>query len=500
MERLAKGSSVILLGGIAAAAISYILRIYLARNLSLAQFGLFYAVLAFLSFFGLFKDMGIGQALAKMIPEFQARRAFHKLKSVIAFSLLVQILTGLLISSVLFVFSDLIAVNFFHDINASNVIKILSIEFFIGFPVLRFALQGFQKIKAFAFVEPSRLAIIFAIVIITGTLSAAGVALAFLIEAIIMNIVLFIYIGKLYFSYPKSHLDFSVAKETVKFGLILLAGGIAGAFVTYTDVLTITFFRPIEEVALYQVALPTSQLLWVFAAALGGILLPITSEMWAKKETEKLGKGVSLLIKIGFAFMVPLAAIMISFPEAVLTVLFGARYISASIALQILSIAAIFFTIYSLLFITLIGIGKPWITAKITFFMAFLNLLLNIILVPLIGIIGAAFSTLFVYALAVILSYKNIHKEVKIHTDLISIEKIFLGGILVVLIVYGIKGALIINPILEAIVSVLISIFIYSLFILKTKTITKNDIEVLSKTKIPVPNFLARMIVRFLGE
>ena len=67
-ERIVKGSAWVFFIGVAATIIGYLLRIFLARTLTVTEFGLFYAVLAFLSFFYWFKELGIGSDLVKYIP------------------------------------------------------------------------------------------------------------------------------------------------------------------------------------------------------------------------------------------------------------------------------------------------------------------------------------------------------------------------------------------------------------------------------------------------
>ena len=80
-EKLAKGSLIIFAFSITTAIIGYLLRVYLARNLTVAEFGLFYAVMALVSFFWLVKDLGVGTTLVKFIPEFLVKKKYSEIKS-----------------------------------------------------------------------------------------------------------------------------------------------------------------------------------------------------------------------------------------------------------------------------------------------------------------------------------------------------------------------------------------------------------------------------------
>ena len=54
--------------------LAYLIRIILARNLSIEGYGLFYAVFTFIVFFSLFKDIGLRNAGVKFIAEYIFKR------------------------------------------------------------------------------------------------------------------------------------------------------------------------------------------------------------------------------------------------------------------------------------------------------------------------------------------------------------------------------------------------------------------------------------------
>ena len=118
-ERIAKGTAIVFLISVVGLFIGYLFRMFLARNLTLEDFGLFYAILAFIGLTTLFRDLGLNQALVKHIPEFLVKRNFGKIKSSIILVAFIQLIIASLFILVLFVFSDQIAVNYFHTISAS---------------------------------------------------------------------------------------------------------------------------------------------------------------------------------------------------------------------------------------------------------------------------------------------------------------------------------------------------------------------------------------------
>ena len=76
-----KGALIVLVTSLFAAFLGYLVRVLLARNLSVEQFGLFYAVFSFLGLIGIFKSLGFDKAITKFIPEFQHKRKHDFIKS-----------------------------------------------------------------------------------------------------------------------------------------------------------------------------------------------------------------------------------------------------------------------------------------------------------------------------------------------------------------------------------------------------------------------------------
>jgi len=466
--RVVKGGALIFIMSILATALGYLLRLFLARNLSVEEFGLFYAVSAFVAIFWLFKDIGTGHAVVKFIPELSVKRKFSAIKTIILFLISFQFFIGFILFTILILFSDYIAINFFHSIQAKSIIQIFAIEIFFASNILKNILQGLQKIKEFASIEFFRLLLIFFVIFILLPVTAVKVAWAYVIASLIIQIIFlfnvfsFLKNYKLNFAFVKSRL----VKRIFKFSLMAFIGSVAGTIISYTDTLVLTFFRTTSEVGIYQVALPTSQLLWVFATSLSAILFPILSEMWAKNEKEKLLKGVSILIKLSFVFMIPLILIILSFPKLIINILFGSSYLGASTPLQILSVGAVFYTLMLIYSTTLYAIGKPEINTKIVILVGLLNLIMNILLVPILGVIGASLTSLLSFIMGFLFSVYFSKKFIRIKIQYFSLLKAFIVGMVSLSLIYFIKLFLVVEVLLKITISLLVGFGFYIIVVL----------------------------------
>ena len=110
--------------------IGYLLRIFLSRTLTLEEFGLFYAVSAFIGLFTLVRYLGLNQALAKFIPEFLIRNERGNIKSSIAIVLAIQTLTIIAFTLLIFAFREQISFSFFKSSSAEPVLILMALSFF----------------------------------------------------------------------------------------------------------------------------------------------------------------------------------------------------------------------------------------------------------------------------------------------------------------------------------------------------------------------------------
>ena len=129
------------------ALIAYSLRVILARSLTPAEYGLFYAVFIFVTFFNIIRGMGVDYAVVSKIPALLIKKDYDKCKSVIYAAVYIQLAIALIIAVILFFLSDFLAVNYFKEPAASMILKLLLILFVsdVFAELLKKTFQSFQK-------------------------------------------------------------------------------------------------------------------------------------------------------------------------------------------------------------------------------------------------------------------------------------------------------------------------------------------------------------------
>jgi len=462
--------------------ISYLLRLLLAENLSISEFGLVYAIIVLFAFFSIFQHLGLNSALTKYIAEFKVENNFKKIKSAIGMVVIIQLLSSFIIALMFFLLSDYLAINYFKIAGAALYIKIYSVVLFIS-PLLisaRSIFQGFQNIKYFSLTDFLKM---FLVLILTflflkqevGTLS---IFIAYFISVIFTSFLFFILaITKVF---PKFFIiafkwDSILFKKLIYFGLPVLFYSVSGMVFGYIDTILLTLFRGLEEVALYNVALPTANALASFGLIFTSLLLPLVSELWAKKDSDRLTKGINLLYKNLFIILVPISLVFIIFSELILKILFGVEYIGASFVFRVLILGVIFISYSSLNGSILSGIGKPKVYGSITGVMVIFNLVLDLILIPKYGLNGAGISTLFSYILIFIVSSYFLRKYIPFHFKTKDLVLTLINSFIFVGAISFIRSKLQITLFLEVGISIFSASILYFGLLFLFKLVSLKD-------------------------
>jgi len=490
-RKAVRGAGFVFVVSLLAAFLAYLFRLLLARNLTQTEYGLFYAVYGLLIFSTVFNNLGTSQALVKFIPEFKVKKRFNSIKNSIIYVAIIQLIISILIAFVLILFSDFLALNYFRNPQASLIIELFAIIFLLRpfTSLLTYIFQGFQRMKYFASVDFLRTSFILIITFLGFKLAKTVLVptFAYLFTPIILLIILVpLLLKKVFpeFLEIKFTLDKKLIKKLIFFGFPLIFMSIGGLILNYTDTVMLTYFSGLKQVGLYNAALPTANILGYFSIALMAVVFPLTAELWARGHKEQLLDGINLLYRYSFIVILPLALTIFSFPEIILNILFGHTYVPASSVLRILSLGIIVMTITRINFSAISGIGKPKLIAKIILIGAILNIILNFILIPKYGMVGAAVTTFVGYLLMMGLSVANLKKLIGARAPIkYWIKNLFLG-LIFVLIIFYLKNLLVLNVYLELAIVIGIAGIIYSGLVFALKLITITEIKELIKRVI----------------
>jgi O-antigen/teichoic acid export membrane protein len=482
VKRALRGSLFVFIASMITAFLAYFVRIVLARQLSVEDYGLFFSVFAFVSFLLFFRDLGLGSALVKHLAEFKTKKKFDEIKTSILSVFFSLLFLSSIFGIILYFLAPFLAQNYFKDPRAEYVLYffIAYILFSALFLFLKNIFQGFQKIKIFALMEPIRLG-----VILTGVLLLFESGYGFLTPIIAYTLswlivfILFLPFTWWTFSFFKYKIKNmrKITKQLYMFGIAIALAQIGAKVIARIDTLMLTYFNPLSDVGIYNVVLPTALLFLFFSEAISPVLYPLVSELWAKKDTKRLTEGIRLLYKYSFVITMPAFLTIFVFSTLAIKILFGVKYVSGSIALQILLIGVLFLLVSTINNTILAAIGRPGAVTKSFLVVAMLNIILNLLLIPLFGIEGAAISTLISYALLLIVSTLFVVRYIKIKIPLSDwIKTAFSGGVFLG-IAFVLKKILVMNIWTELIITILVAGIVYLILACIFKLINIKELK-----------------------
>lgn len=161
-----------------------------------------------------------------------------------------------------------------------------------------------------------------------------------------------------------------------------------------TDILMLGLLGTDYDIGLYKVALAGASLVIFTLTAVNTVLAPHVSRMYNAGDNVRLQYLVTKSARIIFIVALPVAAILIVFGEAIIGFAYGSAYISAHIPLAILCLGQLVNAGMGSVVLILNMSGYEREAVKGVAFSSVANVLLNALLIPLYGTVGAALASL----------------------------------------------------------------------------------------------------------
>ncbi|MBD3249365.1 oligosaccharide flippase family protein [Candidatus Woesearchaeota archaeon] len=406
---------------LAAAPISYLIRILYARGLSVEAYGAFYAVLAFIGLIGMFNDLGMNPALVYYLPKFIKERSFSKIRSAVSLVAGIELLSSVVVLAVIFILREFLAEHFFRSEIALIVLPIFAFVFLFEniFTLMNNIFKGYRKELFYSSMNPFRLLSVLIFSFIFYLLFDQNLVMTFSliwVLSFLFSIVVYAFpLAKTAPELIKHKISFSrpTSSKLFRYGFFVMFSSVAGMVLGRLDVLMLTYFEGVASVGLYEIALPLATIILVAIKPVTSFLFPNISYFYHSNQLGEIKAIIQALYNTGLFLFLPLGLIFFLFPQEIIVVLFGAKYAPAKIALKILAIGFIFRGFSSLNFSITDGIGQVKKKGYLIYLGAGLNIILNLILIPLYSIEGAALATsisfFFMFAASLVFLIRKMH-------------------------------------------------------------------------------------------
>lgn len=367
--------------------IQLVIFVYLARILGKGDFGIFSFGLAFAFLFVIIADFGLSTLIVREVSR-NKKSASKYLSNSIIIKLLLSVIT--FVSAYLF----LNIAGYSEEVKTIAYIM-LGFTLLQSFTEIHYAIfRAFERMHYDAFIKILRMLILAGAIfyLIKNNYGLLALSLAFLATEVIVLIIAF-FITHTRFIKISFEFDYNFSKKLLKKSSLFCLSLVFSSLYMYIDVIMLSKMRSTTEVGIYSAATTIIIALIFIPLMYGNTIYPVLSRFYiASKESLKLAyeKSFKYMLIIGL----PIAAGIYIFSDKIILLLYGKAYIESAIVLSILSGYLFLKFLNPITGFTLMAINRQRSRLFSQGLSALLNIILNLILIPLYGFIGAAVATL----------------------------------------------------------------------------------------------------------
>jgi O-antigen/teichoic acid export membrane protein len=398
IKKVAKGAGTTLIGSIAGGGFNFLSQILIARVLGVEAFGLYALGFAAVRICETLARLGLNMGGMRFVSIYKDESR-SKLKGVLISATGISLLNGILIGIILYFSSDFIAQKIFHKANLTEALQLfaLSIPFVSSMEVASSLLLGFHTTKytvyARNFVQPVTYIFLIIFFYFNG-FRLDGVIYAFILSHVVAFIVCILFLKKLFPEFLSKYVttDYEF-KNLISYSIPLLFVGFLHYFLSWTVILMLGFLGSTKDVGIYRAASQVTILMTVFISAVGSIYAPLVSEMFYEGEKKRIESIFKVTTRWIYIIVLPVSLILVFSSKGIMSI-FGAKFIEKGASvLIILTIAQFVNCVTGGVGCTLIMTGKQKLELINSLGLVIVNIVLNLLLIPQYGIMGAAIAT-----------------------------------------------------------------------------------------------------------
>ncbi|MDD5769451.1 MAG: oligosaccharide flippase family protein [Candidatus Gracilibacteria bacterium] len=393
--------------------IGYIIKIILSGDLEVDEIGIIYGVMSLMVLVSSFNDLGMAESLNKFLPEYITEKRYDKVKSILVYAVLAQIITGGIIFLGFYFGANYLANSYFHDVRSLNIVKLFSF-FFLGttfFHVINVFFGAVQNTFLQKITELFRMSFILCFTTYMFLSDSGNIFNYSLSWVLGLYFGIFFTIFLFYKNYYKIYLNnvkviFSkeLFKTIFKYALIVFLGSQAGTLLSQVDMQMIIYMLGNTNAGYYTNYLSIISIPFMIIGPIFGFLFPVFSEMVSKKEFEKIKLIKSIFTKNFLSFSICFSILFFVFGSVISTILFGDKFLMSGIILQYSVLFLSFNFLLQINFSILAANGRIHERLNIILIALAFNTILNFIFIKFMGVVGSALATGFGWILIWILS------------------------------------------------------------------------------------------------
>ena len=384
-------------------------------------YGIWSQILVTVSLLAPLCTLGLSYATTRFLaPEKDKKKVSKHFSSILATTSLI----ALAVSVLLFILSKPLATAVFGGADATFYIQISALLVFLTAidQIMLNYFVGFQQIRRysiFLILQTVGEVALICYLVLSG-FGLFGAIISLLIAGALTSVIGFLWIrADIKISKP----SFSAIKPYLPYTLPLLPTILCYWFISLGDRYVIGYFMGASAVGIYSAAYGLGAVLAFFHVPLGSVLFPAMVKSYENNKVPEVKTYLSYSLKLFLLLAIPSFLGLSLLSKSLLVTLATSEFAEAYMVVSIVALATLLFHCSS--FNTyVLNLFKETKKVGIVFgASALINVILNIILVPLMGIVGAAVATLVTFMVHLFVLSKLSSKRLSYDIDFKFIGK-----------------------------------------------------------------------------
>lgn len=379
----------------------------IARNLGSFQYGLFSQITTTVVLLIPVLLLRLNTASVRFFPKIIESK--EKIKS--KFLSILIIISGftLILCIILVLIKDIISKLIFGSISHSDLIIFLAIYILVKV-ISTYAIDFYRSInktKYSSIFNVIRLIILLSsiYIILHINVNIINFLKAYIISESLLLLLIFIILFRGYFKNIIAGIDFYGLKKYFAYSLPLVPYSILISANQLGDRFFIIHLLGIDEAGIYSFSYNLIGVSFMINTAIAYVIYPYISKMWANNEEKRVKYILEMGQNLFLYFAIPITCGLVFLYPSVISILAGGDFVIDRQLILLIALGHLFLGIYSINGYIVDLSQKTILFLKVLIISTSINMLLNFILIPIIGLNGAALSTFITYFIQALFIY-----------------------------------------------------------------------------------------------
>lgn len=445
---------------------SGVLVLLLARLLEPSSYGLLFLAISILGTMKFLSQLGIPKSTGRYISQYK-EESETQIKNILVFGFALNIIIVIIVSVLLFASNEYIT--YLFDEPQLAPFLLYGIGFICFGALTRFVrkvLQGFERIKVSSIIlaieSSSRL--FFAVGLVTLGYGALGALIGYIFGFILSTVIGLSYVFLVLIpEFNKKPVEEGLYRRIVEYAIPLTATNSADILDKKVDTLLIGFFVGPVAVAYYTVSKQIVDLIETPLKSLGFTVAPSFGSQKAKNDIAPAIRLYESALFHSLLLYIPAAAGIMILADPIIQLVFGSEYVGAVQVIQILSLYIVLESVTRVTSSGLDYLGRAKSRAFVKTITSIANFGLNVILIPMFGVIGAAVATVTTYSMYTIANVYIMHLEMPFRIVYLLKKLWITVGITVIMSIPVYLMSFYINGVVMLFLTILLGIIIWAI-------------------------------------